>query len=69
MDAMDETPDGPLVPEVPEVGGNGKTYRPRGYQLEMLEESLRQNIIVAVSLLHNPSSGNLLTWNDTDGHR
>lgn len=56
MDAMDETPDEPLVPgvpEVPEVGGNDKTYRPRGYQLEMLEESMRQNIIVAVSLLHN----------------
>ncbi|KAJ5953608.1 Dicer-like protein 2 [Penicillium verhagenii] len=29
-------------------GNNAKTYRPRGYQLEMLEASLQQNIIVAM---------------------
>lgn len=27
---------------------NGAAYRPRGYQLEMLEKSQQQNIIVAV---------------------
>jgi hypothetical protein len=27
------------------------TYRPRGYQLEMLDASMKQNIIVAVCLI------------------
>lgn len=31
------------------VGSNGSSYRPRGYQLEMLEASRQQNIVVAVS--------------------
>ncbi|KAJ5691807.1 hypothetical protein N7462_001230 [Penicillium macrosclerotiorum] len=30
------------------VGSNGTAYRPRGYQLEMLQASLQQNIIVAM---------------------
>ena len=39
-----------LLVTTPElVGSNGSSYRPRGYQLEMLEASRQQNIIVAVS--------------------
>ncbi|KAJ5119289.1 hypothetical protein N7448_009958 [Penicillium atrosanguineum] len=45
---MDETEDQPasVTPEL--VGSNGASYRPRSYQLEMLETSLQQNIIVAM---------------------
>ncbi|KAJ5667706.1 uncharacterized protein N7477_006276 [Penicillium maclennaniae] len=45
---MDETEDQPasVTPEL--VGSNGLSYRPRSYQLEMLEASLKQNIIVAM---------------------
>lgn len=31
-----------------QVGSKGTAYRPRGYQLEMLEASRQQNVIVAV---------------------
>lgn len=51
MDAMDETCDEPAAVTPDLVGSNGTAYRPRGYQLEMLEASLQQNIIVAVSRL------------------
>lgn len=49
MDEMDEMEDQPasITPEL--LGSNGASYRPRGYQLEMLEASQQQNIIVAVS--------------------
>lgn len=49
---MDETEDQPasVTPEL--VGSNGASYRPRSYQLEMLEASLQQNIIVAVGLFN-----------------
>lgn len=42
MDTMDETHDAPAQ------GSSVEAYQPRGYQLEMLEASLQQNIIVAV---------------------
>lgn len=45
---MDETIAEPPVGPSEMVGFNQEAYRPRGYQLEMLEESLQQNIIVAV---------------------
>ncbi|KAJ5718630.1 hypothetical protein N7488_004276 [Penicillium malachiteum] len=48
MDAMDETWDTTAPAEAEVVGTNGEAYRPRGYQLEMLEASLQQNIIVAM---------------------
>lgn len=48
MDVMDETCDEPVAGSQGLVDGNGTTYRPRGYQLEMLEASRQQNIIVAV---------------------
>jgi hypothetical protein len=32
------------------TGGDGLPYRPRNYQYEMFEASLKENIIVAVSL-------------------
>lgn len=32
------------------------TFKPRSYQLEMLDESLRRNIIVAVSPLNLPNA-------------
>lgn len=48
MEAMDESPDGALPPPV-NLDANGMaSYKPRGYQLEMLEASEQQNIIVAV---------------------
>jgi hypothetical protein len=48
MDTMDETCDETTTVAPDVVGVNGEAYRPRGYQLEMLEASLQQNIIVAV---------------------
>ncbi|KAJ6025012.1 hypothetical protein N7540_005809 [Penicillium herquei] len=48
MDAMDETWDTTTPVEAEVVDTNGEAYRPRGYQLEMLEASLQQNIIVAM---------------------
>lgn len=44
---MDERDDQP-VSALGLLGTNGSSYRPRGYQLEMLEASRHQNIIVAV---------------------
>ncbi|KAJ5720216.1 uncharacterized protein N7483_008150 [Penicillium malachiteum] len=46
---MDETWD-TTPAEAAVVGTNGEAYRPRGYQLEMLEASLQQNIIVALRI-------------------
>ncbi|KAJ6104973.1 hypothetical protein N7486_003662 [Penicillium sp. IBT 16267x] len=43
MDAMDGTHDNPAA-----EGSNPEAYRLRGYQLEMLEASLKQNVIVAM---------------------
>lgn len=48
MDAMDESPDHNLPASVNSTGNDVLGYRPRGYQLEMLEASQQQNIIVAV---------------------
>lgn len=48
MTMMDESCDEPVVQTPDRVGSNGTAYRPRGYQLEMLEASRQQNIIVAV---------------------
>lgn len=48
MDVMDETCDAPVVESQSLANGDGTTYRPRGYQLEMFEASRQQNIIVAV---------------------
>lgn len=48
MDAMDESPDHNLPASVNSTGNDVAGYRPRGYQLEMLEASQQQNIIVAV---------------------
>ncbi|KAJ5083277.1 hypothetical protein N7456_012704 [Penicillium angulare] len=45
---MDETSDEVTMVPADVVGVNGEAYRPRGYQLEMLEASLHQNIIVAM---------------------
>jgi hypothetical protein len=43
---MDERDDQPV--STLGLQGNSSSYRPRGYQLEMLEASRHQNIIVAV---------------------
>jgi hypothetical protein len=48
MDAMEESPDKNLLAPVNLTGSDVAGYRPRGYQLEMLEASQQQNIIVAV---------------------
>lgn len=48
MEAMDETPDDTLPVSANSSGRDVAGYRPRGYQLEMLEASQQQNIIVAV---------------------
>jgi hypothetical protein len=48
MDVMDEGPDQTLPAPVKLAGSDVAGYRPRGYQLEMLEASQQQNIIVAV---------------------
>lgn len=45
---MDETSPEPVAGPPERVGRSHEAYRPRGYQLEMLEASLQQNIIVAV---------------------
>lgn len=46
---MDEICDEPVARSSGLVKGNIQNqYRPRAYQLEMLEASLQQNIIVAV---------------------
>lgn len=50
MEAMDETPDDTLPVSANSSGRDVAGYRPRGYQLEMLEASQQQNIIVAVGL-------------------
>lgn len=47
MDVMDESCDEPVAKTPGLVGSNGTAYRPRDYQLEMLEASRQQNIIVA----------------------
>ena len=56
-----ELPDGNFVAdEEPTVdkglAGLKSPFKPRAYQLEMLEESMRRNIIVAVRLPYFPSS-------------
>lgn len=38
------------------LSGVESTFKPRAYQLEMLEESMQKNIIVAVRLPWSPSS-------------
>lgn len=48
MDVTEETGVQPISEITGLVGKNDTAYRPRGYQLEMLEASLKQNVIVAV---------------------
>lgn len=48
MVEMDESPEHNLPAPVNLTGSDVTGYRPRGYQLEMLEASQQQNIIVAV---------------------
>ncbi|CEJ61633.1 hypothetical protein PMG11_10161 [Penicillium brasilianum] len=48
MDAMDESPDEASAVPVNLGGCDTAVYKPRGYQLEMLEVSQCQNIIVAM---------------------
>jgi hypothetical protein len=50
MDAMDESPDEASAVPVNLGGCDAAVYKPRGYQLEMLQVSQWQNIIVAVCL-------------------
>ncbi|KAF3401884.1 Dicer-like protein 2 [Penicillium rolfsii] len=45
---MDESPDDKLPASIDFTGSNVAGYRPRGYQLEMLEASQQQNVIVAM---------------------
>lgn len=50
-----ELPDGNVVANGESIGHNRlsnfeSAFKPRSYQLEMLEESMRRNIIVAVRL-------------------
>jgi hypothetical protein len=45
---MDQTTDVRAVVIPGLIESNGTVYRPRGYQLEMLEASRQQSIIVAV---------------------
>lgn len=70
MDLMDETPD--FLSSVPAntSGVDAPVHRARGYQLEMLEASLQQNIIVAVRDIFAPHSDEpALTQDDhLDGH-
>lgn len=48
MEAMDETPEDSLPISANSISTDVAGYRPRGYQLEMLEASQQHNIIVAV---------------------
>lgn len=49
MDTMDETSDEPVAGALDGADNTSSpAYRPRGYQLEMLEASLKENVIVAV---------------------
>lgn len=48
MDIMDETSDALSVAAPEQLGSERLPLTPRGYQLEMLEASMKQNIIVAV---------------------
>lgn len=50
MDAMDESPDEASAVSVNLGGCDAAVFKPRGYQLEMLQVSQCQNIIVAVCL-------------------
>lgn len=70
MDLMDETPNVLSSGPANTSGGDAPVHRARGYQLEMLEASLQQNIIVAVRDLLAPHSDDpALTQNDhLDGH-
>lgn len=45
------------------------SFTPRAYQLEMLEESLRRNIIVAVSVVLKTKTFHYRGLTSTDGYR
>lgn len=51
MEVMDETPEGTFPVSANSIRTDVTGYRPRGYQLEMLEASQQHNIIVAVGSL------------------
>ena len=66
-----ELPSGYVVADEESTVRNGlpgfeSTFKPRAYQLEMLEQSMRRNIIVAVRLLWSPFPQRLIRL---DGHR
>ena len=50
MDAMDESPDETSAVPVNLGGSDAAGHKARGYQLEMLQASQQQNIIVAVCI-------------------
>lgn len=68
MDIMDETSDTLSVVAPEQLGSERIPLTPRGYQLEMLEASMKQNIIVAVC----PTAPQLtaeLIFKSLDGYR
>jgi hypothetical protein len=51
-----------------ETGREDSTIKSRAYQMEMLEESLQGNVIVAVRFLPSPPLLFLLTIHNPDGY-
>jgi len=52
-----------------ETGREDSTIKSRAYQMEMLEESLKGNVIVAVCFILSPPLLFSLTINNPDGYR
>ena len=51
-----------------EIGREDSTIKSRAYQVEMLDESLKGNVIVAVCFLNSPALLFLLTIRNVDGY-